>query len=161
MQRDQARGGGHLGPVADPAQVARVPKGHDRHALAARLGDSQLHRGFAHHLAEAEPAVDHRNRVILEDGLERLIRDHLARAQPVDVAGYANDSVRVVPDQVGADQVVRDPLALGGFRTAGGEDRLDELFEPVVGDDHQALCHASNSWTTRPETSVSRMSRPP
>ena len=42
----------------------------------------------------------------------------------------------IVPDQVGGDQVMRDPFAFGGFRTAGSEDRLDELLEPVVGDDH-------------------------
>ena len=100
VQRDQAGAHGHLGPVADAAEVARVPQRHNGHAVAARLVDSELHRGFAHHLAEAELAVDHRDRVILEDGLERLIGEDLARAQPVDVAGHANDSVRVVPDQI-------------------------------------------------------------
>ena len=78
MERDLAGAGGHLGPVADPAQMARVPQGHHGHALAACLFDADLDCVFAHHLAEAELAVDHGDRIVLEDDLERLVGDDLA-----------------------------------------------------------------------------------
>ena len=85
VERDHARPGRHLGPVADPAQMARVPKRHHGHALAPGLVDAELHRLFAHHLAEAELAVDHGDRIVLEHDLERLVGQDLAGAQPVDV----------------------------------------------------------------------------
>ena len=75
-------GGGHLGPVADPAQVARIPEPHHGDALAPRLRDPELHRRLAHDLAEAEPAVDHGDRIVLEDDLELLVASTLpARSQ--------------------------------------------------------------------------------
>ena len=75
--------------------------------------------------------------------------------------------MRVVPDEVGLDQVMRDPLVLGRPAAGGGEDVADELLEPVMRDDQRAsrlgypVIQASKSRTTRPWTSVSRMSRPP
>ncbi len=63
---------------------------------------------FAHHLAEAELPIDHGQRIVLEHDLERLVGQHLARAQPIDIRRNADDPVRVVPDQVGLDQVMSD-----------------------------------------------------
>ena len=72
------------------------------------------------------------------------------------------------PTEVGLDEVMRDPLVLGRTASGGGKDVVDQLFEPVMRDDHGATpCfeavpgQASKSCRTRPWTSVSRMSRPP
>ena len=90
------------------------------------LAMPELRRLLAHHLAEAELPVDHGQRIVLEHDRERLVRQHLARAQPVDISRDANDPVRVVPDQVGLDQIMSDPLVLGRPAAGGGEDVADE-----------------------------------
>ena len=43
----------------------------------------------------------------------------------------------VVADEVGFDQVVRDPLVLGRAATRCGEDGANQTIESVVGDDQE------------------------
>ena len=65
VERDLALPGGHLGPVADPAQVAGIPQRHQRHAELGALVEGELHRLLADHLAESEPAVEHGHDLVL------------------------------------------------------------------------------------------------
>ena len=88
------------------------------------LSMPELHRLLAHHLAEAELAVDDGERVVFEHDLRALVRQNLARAQPVDVGGHANDAVRVVPDEVGLDQVMGDPLRRSRPRRAAAAAKM-------------------------------------
>ena len=134
VKRDLARDGRHLGPVADPTQVARISERHHGHALSPRLGDTELHRLFAHHLPKPELPVDHRHHIVLEHDLERLIGDDLAGLEPFDVNGDADHSVRVVTDEVGLDQVMSDVPVLPRPTTSRGEHVTDKTLEPVVGD---------------------------
>src|SRR5262249_20134211 len=67
VERDLARARRLLGPVADPAQVPRVPQRDDRDTVSLAPGDAQPHRLLAHHLAEAALAVDDRQHLVLED----------------------------------------------------------------------------------------------
>ena len=51
--------------------------------------------------------------------------------------------MRVVSDQVGLDEVMRDPLVLGRMASRGGEEIVDQLLEPVMRDDHgESPCSA-------------------
>ena len=61
-------------------------------------------------------------RLVLEDDLERLVGQHLAGLQPLDVGGDADDAVRIVADQVGLDQMVADALGFPRVAAGGGED---------------------------------------
>ena len=83
------------------------------------------------------------------------------RAQPVDINRHANHPVRVVPDQVRLHQIMSDPLVLGRPAAGRGENVADDSSETVMREDHDATLYATSSRTTRPSTSVSRMSRPP
>ena len=96
-------------------------KGHHRHALPPGLRDSQLRRPLAHHLAEAELAVDHRQRIVLKHRRELTICQHLARPQPVDIRLDADHPMRVVPDQVRLHQIMSDPFVLGRFHPAAAK----------------------------------------
>ena len=60
----------------------------------------------------------------------------LPRADPLDVRGNADDPVRIVPDEVGLDQVMGDPLGLVVVAAGGGEDVVDQLLECRVVDVH-------------------------
>ena len=116
-------------------------KRHHGHALAPGLVDAQLRRllrpspGRSRIARRPPPA--HRSRSTIASD---LIRQHLARAQPVDINRDADDPVRVVADQVGLHQVMGDPLVLGRPAAGGGEDVADDSFEAVVGDDQVNHC---------------------
>ena len=60
MDGDEAGGSRHLGPVADPADVAGVAQRHQRQAHGLAFVDADLHRLRRDRLAEAVQAVDHR-----------------------------------------------------------------------------------------------------
>ena len=78
--------GRHLGPVADAAQMARVPERHHGHALAPRLcrcpASSPLRPSPGRSRTGRRPP---RSRHSQTRRSASLVRQHLARAQPVDV----------------------------------------------------------------------------
>ena len=102
------------------------------HALAPGLGDAQLHRLFAHHLTEAELPVNDRDRVVLEYDLQTLVRQNLGRTKPFDIGRDTDHSVRVVPHEVGLDQVMSDAPVLRRGAAGGCKDAIDEELEPVM-----------------------------
>ena len=104
----------------------------------ARFVDAELHRLLAHHLAKAELAVDDGHGIVLEDDLQRLVGQHLAGAEPLDIGRNADDPVGIVPDQVGLDQVMRDPRVLRRPAAGGGKHAVHQELEPVMRDDQEA-----------------------
>ena len=121
MHGDEAGLGRHLGPVADPADVAGVPERHhgEAHGLAFLDADGDGLR--RHGLAEAVQAVDHRQHRRLGDHLHLAVGVHDAVALPLQVARHARDAVAVVAGQVGGDQVLADALRLCGRAPGLGE----------------------------------------
>jgi len=49
----------------------------------------------------------------------------------------ANNPVRVVPDEIGLNQIMRDPLVFGRPTSGGLEDLADEACERGMRDDHE------------------------
>ena len=125
VQRQLARLRRHQRPIADAAQMPRVAQGDDGDAVAGALVDAQLHRLLADGLAEAELAIDDGDGVVLEDDLDRAVREHLAGLEPLHVGRHADDAVRIVADEVRFDQVRGDAL---GLRPAAGASAVKELL---------------------------------
>ena len=124
VERDLALAAGHLGPVADPAQVARVPQRHHRHAELRALVHGE--RTASSPITWPKPnrpsstAITSFSKTISSVWLATS----LPGAEPLDVPGTPDHPVRVVPDEVGLDQVVGDPLGLVVVAAGGGEDVL-------------------------------------
>ena len=140
--------------------MARVPQCHHGHALPTGFVDSELHRLCAHHLAEAELSINDSQRVVFEHNLERLVGKHLARAQPIDVGRNADDPVRVVPDQVGLDQVMRDLDAFDRATTGGTKDVVHESLKSVMSDDQKTAPSSDIASSKRANEIKSRRSSP-
>ena len=129
MDGDHALRGRQLGPVADPADMARVTQRHDRGAARARLGDADLHRLRRHGLAKAHAAIDHRHGVVLEHDLGRTAGENPTRGEHLDIARHAHHAVAVVPREIGGDEVARHARGLVGRTARGEEDARDEALE--------------------------------
>ena len=76
MHGDQPFGGGHLGPVADAADMAGIAQRDGGKPRLLALLDAEPDRLRRHGLAIAELAVDHRERGRIDHDLRRLVRDH-------------------------------------------------------------------------------------
>ncbi len=76
MHRDQPFGRGHLGPVADPADMARVAQGHCRQAVLAALVDADAHGLRRHGLAKAILAIDYRDHRRIDHDLDGDVGDN-------------------------------------------------------------------------------------
>ena len=108
MQRNLTRIGGHLGPIAEPAQVTAIAQADHRDAFFGGLFDTELRRVFADHLTETAIAIDDRERAGIEHHRRRLIGLQPAGAHPFEIFTDADHAVRVVPDEIGVDQTPRD-----------------------------------------------------
>ena len=106
--------------------------GNDRYAVGDSLVDSQLNSLFADGLAETAIAIDHSKDLGFRDCGDRLVGFQVAPAQPVDVAGYADDTVAVVASKVGGGQVPGDSVALFGAAAGLDKDLADQSAKGVV-----------------------------
>jgi hypothetical protein len=130
MQRYLPRGGGDLGPVAEASQVTAIAKANHRDAGLRRFRDAEARRELADDLPEAAIAVDDRERVAVENDRRRRIGLEPARVHPLEIFADAQNAVRIVPDEIGIDEPLRDRPRLRLARAArlhdGGDDG-DEL----------------------------------
>ena len=110
---------GHLGPVTNPSQMPRVPQSHQRQTELGALVQGDAHGLFADDLAEPEPAVEHGQNLVLADDLDRLVGDEWPCPHALDVPRNLDHPVRVMPHEVGLDQVVGDPLRLVMMASGG------------------------------------------
>ena len=127
MHRDEPGLGRHLGPVADPADVACVPERHHGEAHGLALLDADGDGLRRHGLAETMQAIDHRQHRRLVDHLHLAVGVHDAVALPLQVARHARDAVAVVTGQIGGDQVLADALRLRGRAPGLGEGIAHQL----------------------------------
>ena len=144
VQADEPRAHALLGPVADPAEVMRVPEGDDARAVLARALDAERHRLEADHLPVALAAVEPQHDAGVEPDLGMLVHREPAFEHRIDVARDHPDAVRVVAGEVRRDQVLGDERRFSRFRTAPGDDRLDRALQ-APGVNHDVLGH----WTLR------------
>src|SRR5947209_8629595 len=93
-----------------------------RHARALGLGDADLHRLLADDLAEAAIAVDDGERVVLEDGGGVRVDGDAARLHQLDIERYPNDAMRIMADEIGADETLGDRRRLALVRARLAED---------------------------------------
>ena len=103
MDRDQALGGGHLGPVADAADMSGIAQRDRGKARLLAFLDADPDRLRRHRLAVAELAVDHRQRRRIDHDFGGLVRNltghdsHGVIRVPVYIRWKKMGSV--VPDQ--------------------------------------------------------------
>src|SRR5438132_5465659 len=108
---------------------------HRRGGDIARLGlfDGQPHRPLVDDVAEAPMAVDDgRRRRFLDDDPGRAGHD-MADLDALDIGRDLNDAVRIMADQVGADDMVHDQRRLVFGRAGGDEQRAADLFKAFGG----------------------------
>ena len=109
---------GALRPVADAAEVTGVLERGDRHAVTARLRDTEVHRLLADRLTETVAAVDDREHLGLALDLDAPAGEDLAVLHPFHVAAGAKHAVRIVSAKIGAGEPPCD--ASGFHRIAAG-----------------------------------------
>jgi hypothetical protein len=112
MDRDQSCVGRHLGPVADPANMARIAQGHRGEAVVAALVDADLDGLRRHGLAKAVLAVDHGDHRRVDQDADRDVGHHGAVLLLRGIARHAHDAVAVVAREIGAHQIAADAIAL-------------------------------------------------
>ena len=112
--RHQALGDRILGPLADAAQVVRVRERHHAHAVLLRAPDRDFGRLGADHLPVARLPVERDQRPAVELDHRVAVGRQAAFLERLDVARDHAHAVRVVPGQVGGDQVLGHQARLAG-----------------------------------------------
>ncbi|MNS79309.1 hypothetical protein D3C72_1129600 [compost metagenome] len=128
VDRDHAGGGGLLGPVAHAPQVVRLPQAHHADAMLARAADGHVHGLRRHRLAHAAVAVQAQHAAGIVQHADLLVQLQLVGLPGQHIARDHADAVRVMPAQVGADQVVRGQARLA----RAGARRQPEIGDPLV-----------------------------
>ena len=131
VQRGEARGSRHLGPVAKAPEMGRVAQRRQRDAVPHGLVDRRLHRLLADDLPIPELSVEHGDGIGLADHLGFLVGHDRAVLHLPDVLRHPDHAVRVVPGQVGIDQTRRDLSGFFSRRARRCEDGCRELPQPV------------------------------
>jgi len=106
--------------------MSGVAESDGRHALRDRAVGGEIHRLLSDDLAEAEATVDDQQGAAIIDDLDVLVRQHLARSNPIDIFANADDAVRIVPHQARLDEMIGDDAGLvcaraGGLENVSGE----------------------------------------
>ncbi len=103
VDRDDALGGGHLGPVADPPDMAGIAQRHggEPHHLAFLDADGDRLRRDG--LAEAELAVDDGEYRRVDHHFDKLVGDDTAVLLHLDIARDAHHPMAVVTGEIGGD----------------------------------------------------------
>jgi hypothetical protein len=122
----QPLGGGRLGVLAQPADVAAPPQCAGGQAALPGLRDEPLQQAVRLDLPQPPAAVgdEHRGRLLL-DGEGRTGPEE-AVLEGLDVLHDADDAVGVVPAQVGIDQAAGHAVGLGVRHAGGGEEGVGE-----------------------------------
>src|SRR5260221_436598 len=126
VQRHLALRGRHLGPVAQPPEMAAIAQAHHRYAGLRGLGNAEPCRELADHLAESAIAVDDRERVAVEHDRRIGVGLEPALANPLEVLADAQHAVGVVADEIGIDEPLRHRARLFGMAAAALHDRRHE-----------------------------------
>ena len=113
VQRHQARCGHLLGPGADAAQVMGIAQCHDATALGLGAGYAQCHGLLADHLAKALLAVQAQHGPGVQQHADLCVGPQAPLQVGVGIARQHADAVRVMPGQVGLDQVIHHGGHLG------------------------------------------------
>ena len=134
----------HFGPGSDAPEVMRVAQRQDAAAVLLRPGDPDLHCLMADHLAEAGLAIEAERGTAVEADLGMHIRLQPALTEGVGIARQHADPVRVVPGQVGLQQVLRDELDLCGLASEPAHHLADGCPQAVDWENeevrHLGLC---------------------
>ena len=128
--------------------MSGVAESDGRHAMRDRAVGGEIHRLLADDLAEAEATVDDQQRAAIVDDLDVLVRQHLARSNPIDIFANADDAMRIVPPRARLDEMVGDDAGLlraraGGRENVSGEPPHGLLWDakhfPLTGIRHRKL----------------------
>jgi hypothetical protein len=132
---------------ASAAEMARVSQGNHRDTVTGAFRHAQPGGLFADALAETSLAVHNRNGIVFKDDLQHTVGQNFAGAQPLDIRRHANDSVRIVADEVGFDQVRGDAFGLVLLAAGRLEDRRDQAGQRRVVEVHQLSLSASTEYS--------------
>ena len=111
VERHLPRRGGDLGPVAETSEVAAIAQADHRDARLRGLRDAEAGRELADDLAEPAVAIDDRQRVAVENDRRRGVRLEPSGSHPLEVLADAQHAMRIVPDEIGVDEALRDRSA--------------------------------------------------
>jgi hypothetical protein len=139
VDRHLTRFGGHLGPVADPAQVSGAAQCNDRDAGPLGLVHAEPDGLRPDRLAEAEMAVGDGHDLVLGDDGQALAGPQSALFHPLQIARYADHAVAVVAGQVGSHEIVADAGCFRACATGGREGLLDQGSQGLGMNDHSRL----------------------
>ena len=135
MQRDQTARHRPLGPRTDAAQMVRVAEREDAASALACTLDADLHRLAAHHLAEAGLTVEPQQRAGVEHSLQMGVRLQATLEIRLDVARQHADAVRVVPREIGIDEIGADLVDLLRRAAEAGDDEPNRRAQRFDGHD--------------------------
>lgn len=135
VDADEPRRRALLGPVTDAADVVGVAQAHERETVLAGPFDADRHRVERHRLTEAVHAVDDEDGARVRHRLQFGVDDEPTRGGRADVRRDHADTVRVVPREVGGDEVVGDEARLAFVAAERVTDGADEVVRHGGRDD--------------------------
>ena len=110
MHSHQAFGHGHLGKVADAAEVVGVAQSHDAAALLLRAGNAQAHGLFTHNLPVTALAIKREQAADVEVDFDARVGFQAAFQHRVDVTRQHAHAMGVMATQIRHDEVVGNRL---------------------------------------------------
>ena len=108
---------------ADAAGVAAIAHRDGADAAGARQLDGQSHGAIGNDLAESAAAIDHGRCRMSLDHLHFLFGLQSSGIDQLDILRHAQHAVRIVPRQVGLDQVRGDERRVFARRAGSLENR--------------------------------------
>ena len=133
-QPDHAGPRRHLRIARQPADMALAKDGGGGDVAFLGLFDRQPHRPLVGDIAEAPMTVhDRRGRRFLDDDPRRA-GDDMAGLDAVDIGRDLDDPMRIVPDEIGADDMAHDERRLVLRRPRRDKQRAADFLETVCGD---------------------------
>ena len=139
MDRRQPGPSALLTPVADASDVKAVAQPHHGHPVGAGPLDGQLGGLVAHDLTEPGVAVEHGQRGVVDDGRHVLVDLQAPAGGSAHVGGQHADPVRIVPDEVGAHELIGHERGLPVLAAQPQAHAVDEGVKPI------GVHHAHNS----------------
>ena len=94
--------------------------------------NAQRHRLLGDRLAQPHLTIDDRHGVILEDHRQPLIGQHFPLVQPADIDRRSDHAMRIVPSQVGLNQVIGHDRRLVRLAARRHKDLRDQFLKRLV-----------------------------